>query len=51
MMKDNAGLIHVDTTVGFLAQRQQFIDLCPSKASEPSGYVWRRVFLRGKRRA
>ena len=60
MMKNNAvlrgsgaglaAIIQVNTTVGFLAHRQQGIDLSLSKTSDPSGYVWRRVFLRGKRR-
>ena len=60
MMKNNAmlrgsgagvaSIIRLNTTVGFLAHRQEVIDLSPSKESEPSGYIWRRVFLRGKRR-
>ncbi|MBI3552981.1 MAG: hypothetical protein HY077_10740 [Elusimicrobia bacterium] len=57
MMKSNAMLrgssaglaavIQVDTTVGFLLDRQQAVDLAPI-GSSPSGYVWRRVFLQGK---
>ena len=52
MMKNHAmdAIIRVDTTVGFLSDREQVIDLSPSRPSEPSGYVWKRVFLRAKSR-
>ncbi len=39
-----------DTSVGFLVQREQIIDLSPSKSTEPSGYIWKRVFLKGRKR-
>ena len=42
-----AAIIKVDTTIGFLTQRKEGIDLSPSPAKEPA-YVWKRVFLKGK---
>lgn len=41
-----AAVIHLDTTVGFLADRQQVIDLTPLKPENREGYVWKQVFLR-----
>lgn len=41
-----AAVIHVDTTVGFLADRQQVIDLAPLAPEKSQGYVWKRVFLK-----
>ena len=46
MMK-NATIIHVDTKVGFLTDRQLGIDLSPAGPAESLGYVWKRVHLRG----
>ena len=42
-----AAIINVDTQVGFLADRQQAIDLSP--VAQKGGYVWKRIFLKGKR--
>jgi hypothetical protein len=44
-----AAIIQVDTTVSFLLDRQQVIDLAPILPSSNTGYVWKRVFLRGGR--
>jgi hypothetical protein len=41
-----AALIQVDTTVSFLSERQQGINLVPLMPMETGGYVWKRVFLR-----
>ena len=41
-----AAIIQVDTTVSFLLDRQEVINLSPMPASN-AGYVWKRVFLRG----
>ena len=43
-----AAVIHVGATVGFLTERQQVIDLSPIVPASNAGYVWKRVFLRGK---
>ena len=43
-----AAIIQVDTTVSFLLDRQEVIDLTPILPSSNAGYVWRRVFLKGK---
>lgn len=43
-----AALTKLDTTVSFLLDRRQTVAVSPmGKVSSP-GYVWRRVFLRGK---
>jgi hypothetical protein len=42
-----AAVIQVDTTVGFLLDRQQTVGLSPL-GSSPSAYVWRRVFIPGR---
>ena len=49
MMK-NDDIINVNTHVGFLSDRDQFIALSHSSPNEREGYVWKRVFLRGKTR-
>ena len=43
-----AALAMVDTSVSFLLSRQQVISLMPLCPSPNPGYVWRRVFLKGK---
>lgn len=43
-----AAIIQVDTTVSFLADRQQIIDLARVAPAGDTSYVWKRVFLRGK---
>ena len=43
-----AAIIHVDTTISFLSDRQQVINLAPILPASNSGYVWKRVFLRGR---
>ncbi|MBI4375927.1 MAG: hypothetical protein HY549_05695 [Elusimicrobia bacterium] len=43
-----ASIIQLDTTIGFLVDRRQVIDVSPM-ASSKAGYIWKRVFLRGKR--
>lgn len=43
-----AVVINVDTTVGFLSDRQEVINLSPIVPRINSGYVWRRVFQRRK---
>ena len=57
MMKSNAmlrgsssglaAIIQVGTTVGFLTDRQETVNLSPLGPAT-AGYVWRRVFLQGK---
>ena len=59
MMKSNAllrgsgaglaAIIKVDTQVGFLTDRKEAIDLSPVAPSQNGGYVWKRIFLKGKR--
>jgi hypothetical protein len=61
MMKNNAWLrgsgsglaaiIKVDTKIGFLCERQQATSLAPAGVAYGGGYVWKRVFLRGKHRS
>ena len=46
----NGDIIRVNTDVGFLSDREQVINLSPSSPHEREGYVWRRVFLKGKSR-
>lgn len=42
-----SAVIRVDTTVSFLADRQQTIDVAPLRqASNNLGYVWKRIFSR-----
>ncbi len=41
-----AAIIQVDTTVSFLTDRQQVIDLSQVSEASGAGYVWRRVFAR-----
>lgn len=40
--------IQPDTTVNFLSDRQQVIDLSPILPASNAGYVWSRVFQRRK---
>ncbi len=43
-----AALTKLDTTVSFLVDRRQTVAVSPvGKISSP-GYVWRRVFLKGR---
>ena len=43
-----AAMAKLDTTVSFLVDRRQTVAVSPvGKISSP-GYVWRRVFLKGK---
>ena len=41
----------METTIGFLLARQQVIRLTPMETASNPGYIWRRVFLRGRRQA
>ncbi len=43
-----AALIGLDEAASFLDERQQVINLVPIHPKPGSGYVWKRVFLRGK---
>jgi hypothetical protein len=43
-----AAVAKLDTTVGFLADRRQATAVSPVGKATTAGYVWRRVFLRGK---
>lgn len=43
-----AAMIQVDSTVSFLLDRQQVINLVPIYPASSAGYVWKRVFLRNK---
>lgn len=43
-----AAIIQVDTTVGFLIDRQQVIDLAPIFPASKTGYVWKRIFLKAR---
>ena len=45
-----AALAKLDTTVGFLAERQEALDLAPAGRRAGAAYVWRRVFLKGRKR-
>ena len=45
-----AALAKLNTTVGFLTERQEAMDLSPAGRRAGSAYVWRRVFLKGKQR-
>jgi hypothetical protein len=45
-----AMMTKLDTTVAFLVDRQQAVDLAPTGRQARSGYVWRRVFLKGRDR-
>lgn len=39
-------VIRVDTSVNFLAERQQGIGVEPLRPSSSLGYVWKRIFTR-----
>ena len=41
-----AAVMHLDTTVGFLQDREETIDLAPIVPIGNSGYIWRRIFHR-----
>jgi hypothetical protein len=41
-----AAAIQLDTTVGFLSDREEKIDLAPLVPVSKSGYVWRTIFNR-----
>ena len=41
-----AAVMHLDTTVGFLQDREETIDLAPFVPVDNSGYVWRKIFNR-----
>jgi|GEM_PF-3823246 len=41
-----AAVLRLDTTVGFLQDREETIDLMPIVPIGNSGYIWRRVFNR-----
>ncbi len=43
-----AAVTKLDTTVGFLSDRRHATDVAPAGKTSAAGYVWRRVFLRGK---
>ena len=40
-----AAVMQLDTTVGFLKDREESIDLAPIVPVSNLGYVWRKVFL------
>ena len=41
-----AAVLRLDTSVGFLQDREETIDLMPIVPIGNSGYIWRRVFNR-----
>ena len=41
-----AAVMHLDTTVGFLQDREETIALSPMLPVSNLGYVWRKVFNR-----
>ena len=43
-----AAVIHMDATVGFLGDRSEVVDLAPIFPASKAGYIWKRVFLKGK---
>ena len=43
-----AALTKLDTTVSFLLDRRQTVAVSPVGKVTSPGYVWRRVFLKGK---
>ncbi len=43
-----AAMAMVDTSVSFLLSRQQVISLMPICPSPNPGYVWKRIFLKGR---
>lgn len=43
-------LMQADSAVSFLLERQQVINLVPMMPASKTGYVWKRVFLRGSKR-
>lgn len=43
-----AAVAKLDTTVSFLSDRRQATTLAPMGKASSAGYVWRRVFLRGR---
>jgi hypothetical protein len=43
-------VFQLENSVGFLARREEVIDLVPMTPVPHHGYVWRRVFLRAKGR-
>ena len=45
-----AAMTMVDTAVSFQLARRQVVSLMPLCAAPNTGYVWRRVFLKGKPR-
>lgn len=45
-----AALSQLDTTVAFLDDRREGVDLTPTGRRTGSAYVWRRVFLKGRER-
>jgi len=45
-----AALAQLDTTVSFLVDRRETVDLTPAGRHSVSAYVWRRVFLKGRGR-
>lgn len=46
-----AAFAKLDTTVSFLLDRRQFVAVSPVGKVNSPGYVWRRVFLKGRGRA
>ena len=41
-----AAVMRLDTTVGFLADREETVDVAPIVRVGSDGYVWRRIFHR-----
>ena len=45
-----AAIAHMSTTVAFLSDRREGVDLAPAGRRAGTAYVWRRVFLKGRAR-
>jgi len=41
-----AAVLRLDTTVGFLQDREETIDLAPIVPAGNTGYIWRKIFNR-----
>ena len=45
-----SAMMKLDTTVSFLLDRKEGVDLAPTGRQAGSAFVWRRVFLKGRGR-
>lgn len=45
-----SAMAKLDTTVAFLLNRREGLDLAPAGRQTGSAFVWRRVFLKGRSR-